>query len=87
MLYKNAHWAITECQLWNWLHYYTVDKSRGFMFTEDDCRELNHIKCKILEHPFSAMHSGASYASTMRVMEYISKHGYDAFRSKFYASL
>lgn len=87
MLYKNAHSAITECQLWDWLHDYTVDESRGFMFTEDDSNELNCINCKILEHPFSAVHSGASYASTMRVMEYISKHGYDAFRNTFYALL
>ena len=76
-LYKNAHWAITQTKLWDWLANYKVDKSNGFMFSESP--ELNIIISKMREQPeITDSHSGSSYGITMRIMHYIAINGYDS---------
>ena len=77
-LYQNAHWAITQTDLWDWLSNYKVDKSNGFMFAESP--EIDRINSKMREQPEIAdSHSGTSYGITMRTMHYIAINGYDSF--------
>lgn len=78
-LFKNAHWAITQCELWEWLREYKVDIENGFMFSRT--YELDRINDKMREQSdVAGEHSGLSYAVTMRNMNYIAKNGYNAFR-------
>lgn len=81
-LYKTAHSIITECNLWDWLNSYEVDEMHGYMFTKYDCDELYLLNYKLMEHPTSGLHSGASYGTTLRIMDYIAKKGYNNFRNK-----
>lgn len=74
--YRNAHLAITECNLWDWLRDFTVDERKGFMFS--DTVELNRIREKIMETSMS--HSGSSYGSTLRTMDFIAKNGYEEYK-------
>lgn len=80
--YKNAHWAITECNLWLWLKNYTPDNNKGFVFTDDI--EIKIISKKMFEQNIATGHSGASFNITMYKMNYIAKNGYDAFRNMWY---
>lgn len=80
-LYKNAHWAITQCELWDWLSSFQVEDARGFIYSSTS--ELEMINEKMREqHEIADLHSGASYGLTMRTMDFIAKHGYEALRVK-----
>jgi hypothetical protein len=79
-LFKNMHNAITQTELWDWLKSYRVDEKKGFMFSSGP--ELDRIQNKMNEDPISGNHSGASYGSMMRSMEYIAKNGYEAFKQE-----
>jgi hypothetical protein len=81
-MFQNAHWAISECGLWEWFRDFEVDKTRGFMFTVTP--EIEKINAKMAEQPeISDLHSGCSYAVTMQNMNFIAKNGYDQFRVKY----
>lgn len=74
---KNAHWAVTQCESWNWLRTFN---ETSFMFST--APNLGRIMDKMVEEPEGQLHSGSSFACVMRVMEYIAKNGYDAFRNR-----
>lgn len=76
-LLRNAHWAVTQCELWNWLR--AFDEA-GFMFSR--APNLARIMDKMVEQPEGQLHSGSSFACVMRSMEYIAKNGYAAFRNR-----
>lgn len=76
--YRNAHWAITQTKMWDWLHSFSVSDKEGFMFCSHP--NLKIIEEKMYEQDVAHGHSGASFGFTMRQMEYIAIHGYDAFR-------
>jgi hypothetical protein len=74
---KNAHWAVTQCESWSWLHTFNEE---SFMFSTSPV--LNTIMNKMIEQPEGQLHSGASFAYVMRAMEYIAKYGYAAYEKK-----
>jgi hypothetical protein len=76
---QNAHWAISICELWDWLRTYSPEIDKGFMFSKIP-PELQRIYEKMMEQDIAHMHSGSSHASTMRAMEFIAKNGYEAYR-------
>lgn len=80
--FKSAHNAISRCELWNWLKNYEVDQGRGFMFTRN-VPQLDKLSEEMDKDPVNGGHSGASYGCTMRNMEFIAKHGYQAFKSGY----
>jgi hypothetical protein len=77
--FKSAHQAISRCELWNWLQTYEPEKDRGFMFARN-VPELYRLNNVMMNDPVNGGHSGASYACTMRNMEFIAKHGYQRFK-------
>ena len=79
IFYKNAHKAISDCELWDWLRDFIVDEKKGFMFS--DTVELQMIKDKMMvASSVSSAHSGSTYGSTMRTMDFIAKNGYEEFK-------
>jgi hypothetical protein len=77
----NAHWAITQCELWDWLRTYSPHDGKGFMFST--IPEMKRINTKMNEQDIARDHSGASYGGTMRVMECIAKNGYEKFKEDY----
>ena len=73
---EDAYRAITTCDLWDWMRTTTPEDGRGFMFGNHPNQErLNEA----MTYPG---HSGASYGWTMRAMEDIAKHGWDAHKNR-----
>lgn len=79
-LYKNMHGAITSTELWEWMQQFEPAEGKGFMFSTTP--ELDRIQAKMAEDPVSSNHSGSSYGSMMRSMQYIAKNGYDKFKEE-----
>lgn len=77
----NAHWAITECELWDWLRTYEPPDREGFMFSTTP--ERRRIDAKMREQNIAGGHSGFSYGYTMRVMESVAKEGYEKYKEYY----
>lgn len=77
-LLMNAHWAITCCELWEWLETF---EDESFTFSRSP--HITTISKKMEEQPAGKLHSGYSFGCTMRNMEYIAKHGYDAYENEY----
>jgi len=80
-LYKNMHHAISQTELWEWMQCFEPEEGKGFMFSS--APELDRIQAKMAEDPVSGNHSGSSYGSMMRSMQYIAKNGYDKFKTEY----
>jgi hypothetical protein len=76
--YRNAHWAISQCEMWDWMRTFEPHPTNGFMFTIHP--NLKIIEKKMYEQQIARGHSGASYGITMRQMSYIAKNGYEQFK-------
>jgi hypothetical protein len=76
VMLRDAYDAITKLNLWDWLRSFTPHPNEGFLLT--NCVELLEIT-----HAMTYKgHSGASWATTMRVMESIAKAGgWDAYKT------
>lgn len=70
---EDAYKAVTKANRWSFLKRPDVPGSKGFMFS--DWPEMKDIDI----HMEYGGHSGASYGSTMRVMEYIAKNGWESY--------
>jgi len=77
----NAHWAVTECELWDWLRTYEPPSDKGFTFSTGP--ERKRIDEKMREQAISGGHSGLSYGYTMRVMYCIAKEGYEKYKENY----
>jgi hypothetical protein len=75
----NAHWAITQCELWDWLRTYSPPAGEGFSTTPS----MKRINAKMNEQDIAGGHSGASYGRTMRAMESIAKNGYEKYKEVY----
>ena len=71
-----AHSAISECELWDWIRDFKDEK--GFMFSDSD--ELNRITTHMKD---VGLHSGASFARVMHLMQYIAQHGFEKFKAEY----
>jgi len=81
--FENAHYASTQCELWEWIRDFDPPSDQGFMFS--DTHEMNRIKTAMFEHNDSVAggHSGSSYAYVMRLMQYIATHGFAQFKNDY----
>ena len=75
--FENAHFAINQCELWEWLRDFDPPRDEGFMFC--DTPELRRITAAMHEHN-DIGHSGSSFAFVMRLMQYIATHGFAKFK-------
>ncbi len=80
-LCKDAHKAITDLGLWDWMKTATPPAGQGFMYWHPRPAELEKINSSLTPD-----HSGASYGWTMRQMEAIAKHGWERYVVKMEAS-
>lgn len=80
---KSAHRAITTCELWDWMSTYNPDQ--GFMWTPHP--NMNKIRTEMRKDEINSYHSGSSYASIMREVEYIAKHGLADYKLKFHTDM
>ncbi len=73
---EDAYKAVTKANRWGFLRRPDVPGPNGFMFSE--WPEMKDIDT----HMEYGGHSGGSYGSTMRVMEFIAKYGWGAYVQK-----
>jgi hypothetical protein len=71
-LYADADQAVTKAGLWDWMREFTPRRDQGFLFTSHPNIDVISSHMKLADQ-----HSGASFAITMRAMEYIAKNGWD----------
>ena len=72
-LYADADQAITKAGLWGWLKEFNPRADEGFMFSSHSNIDVISSHMKLADQ-----HSGASFALTMRTMEYIAKNGWES---------
>jgi hypothetical protein len=72
MMIKDGINAVTVSEMWDWLKTYEPEEYKGFMFS-------THPNLNKIGNNMYGGHSGASYAWTMRQLEYIAKNGFEAF--------
>jgi len=71
---QDAHDAISQCELWDWLGTYTPHANEGFMFSTHPNLDKIQAAMKYTGH------SGSSWGWTMRTMQAIAKAGgWDAY--------
>ncbi len=74
---RDAYDAITTCNLWEWLKSYSPHRGEGYMFSI-------HPNLLVIQNAMkhADIHSGASWAWTMRTMDSIAKLGWDHVRKE-----
>jgi hypothetical protein len=75
---SNGYKAIDELELWQWMNMYTPDDNSGFIWSNHP--NMNRIIQKMESLADAPGHSGASFAVTMRQLEYIAKNGLDKYK-------
>ena len=74
---KITYNIITKLKLWHWLSVENPPINQGYLF-------WRHLNLKKIENNTANIgHSGASFACTMRIMQYISKNGLEKYKQKF----
>lgn len=76
---KSAHQSISECELWGWFSLY--EPENGFMFSNTP--EIIRLQTALCNYECNSTHSGSSFGSTLRQMEYIAKHGYTQYKQTY----
>ena len=76
-MHINAWNAISQLELWDYM------KKDIFSYMESKDKEIFMISDKMVELGYD-MHSGSSFGWTMRQMEYIAKHGEEAYMQNFW---
>jgi hypothetical protein len=64
---------------WEFLRTYEPPKDQGFMFSLPTGKRVEIDDAIANRYPG---HSGGSYGTTMRILEYIAKHGWEAYAKK-----
>lgn len=76
---SNGHQAVTQLELWSWMK--TFDPNdRGFMFSSDPNVILIGRTMDTLPNPPG--HSGSSFGTTMRHLQFIAKNGLDKYKAE-----
>jgi hypothetical protein len=73
---EDAYKAVSIAEAWEWLKRPDVPGNGGFMFSSSPEMENINRNIKYIGH------SSASFAITMRSMEFIAKHGWEKFVEK-----
>jgi hypothetical protein len=74
---ENAYNAVSSVDGgWEFMKTFTPEDKKGFMFS-------THPMLTKIGEKLDDGHSGSSYGWTMRNIEYIAKHGIDAFKAKY----
>jgi hypothetical protein len=76
---KSAHRAISLCELWDWMRFYTPPPNTDFTWNKTP--ELNRINQQLWNDPVNEYHSESSYDFIMREMEIIAKNGYNSYKN------
>lgn len=76
IMLENAWQAITQTNTWD----FVSQDIESFMFSMD--LRIDTIAEKMEELGYNG-HSGCSFGSTMRNMQYLAKNGFDKFKNKF----
>jgi hypothetical protein len=82
----NGIWALHQLgdKYWEWVYNFEVDPTRGFMFTIDSTLTKIYEQMEMSNAPFPVFHSGASFAFTMREMQYIARNGIESYRDLYF---
>jgi hypothetical protein len=75
---KNAYKIVQNMDMWNYLLNHTPDQEQGFMWSNDP--KIIDLMNAIADD-YSG-HNSCSLGVTMRIMHFIAKHGYDAYREE-----
>jgi hypothetical protein len=76
-LVSNGYTAVNQLELWSWMKDFDP-KNGGFMFSEHP--NVMMIMQKMESLPDAPGHSGFSFGTTMRYLEYIAKNGMDKYK-------
>jgi hypothetical protein len=82
----NGYWTITHLDMWDWLYNYSVNPDKGFMFAFGPELTLIITKMEEDDNPYKILHSGSSFAYTMRCMKDIADNGFVAYKQKYIAT-
>jgi len=77
LMLQNAYQAITASEAWDYMKSFN---EQSFMFSSNPMTGKIMNKMEVLGY---TGHSGSSFGWTMRCMEFLAKHGKDAFFAKF----
>jgi hypothetical protein len=77
-LVSNGYAAVNQLELLEWLKGFTPKPEEGFMWSSDPNIYLIGNKMESLPNPPG--HSGSSFATTMRHLDYIAKNGLDQYK-------
>jgi hypothetical protein len=77
-LVSNGYAAVNQLELLGWLKNFTPEDGNGFMWSKNP--NIRKISDKMESLPDPPGHSGATFAITMRHLEYIAKHGIDEYK-------
>ena len=69
--------TVSNLELWNWFRNINIE---SFMFSNDP--NISNIYYEIERVGYTG-HSGASFGCTMRNIEFIAKHSFDAYRHRY----
>jgi len=75
---QTAFDAVTQLELWDFVT--NFNENNGFMFSKSP--NVSRIYSKIEQLGYRG-HSGASFAYTMRTMQYIGEHGMEHFMNLY----
>lgn len=78
---KNGYTAVSILELNGWMSEFKPNKEEGFMWTTHP--NIYRIMEKMESLPDAPGHSGSSFASTMRHLEFIFKKGIDEHKKLF----
>jgi hypothetical protein len=79
--YINIDWAITECELWDWLANFDPGK-KGFMFSRDT--NIDVVIKKMMEQDIANYHTGSSLGVLLKEMHFMAQNGYDLWKKTYY---
>jgi hypothetical protein len=77
----NGYTAVSQLELWDWMKNYSPPDTEGFMWTTHP--NVHKIGEKMEALPNAPGHSGSSFALTMRILEFIAKHGIEEYKKRF----
>ena len=76
---QNMYEAIDELKLWDYIRDNPPSDNTGYMFSND----INISRISNHQKVIDSGHTGATFAYSMRIMQMISKNGFNKFKEDF----